>query len=187
VPAAQRPRTHRKARPALGRQQTARSRQQRPVESPVLRSLPAPPEDRELVSQHHDLELPLTTTPDEHPDHPAQKPVQQTHGHNAQSEPARPRSPTPPTDRNRVSLPHKSSSVPSQPVFRPRPAVEKPGSGRNKAPDTPQPGTGSELVPLFIGYIAANLWAVTRQNRSEIRNFERLPGCRGGVNDPEVR
>ena len=85
VPAAQRPRTHRKARPALGRQQTARSRPQRPVDRPVPRSLPTPPEDRELVSQHHDLELPLTTTPDEHPDQPAQKPIQQRHFHDAQS------------------------------------------------------------------------------------------------------
>jgi hypothetical protein len=131
VPGAQRPRTHRKARPALGREQTARSRQQRPVDSPVLRSLPTPPEDRELVSQHHDLELPLTTTPDEHPDHPAQKPVQQTHGHNAQSEPARLRSPTPPTDRNRVSLPHRhsppysSTRLPSIPPCKGSPRREK--------------------------------------------------------------
>jgi hypothetical protein len=47
-----------------------------------------------LVAQHDDLKLPLTTTTGEHADETSQKPVQQTHHHDAQSEPARPRSPT---------------------------------------------------------------------------------------------
>jgi hypothetical protein len=46
------------------------------------------------VAQHDDLKLPLTTTAGEHAHEAAQESVQQTHQRDAQSEPARPRSPT---------------------------------------------------------------------------------------------
>ena len=49
------------------------------------------------MAQHDDLKLPLTTTAGEHAHKAAQEPVQQTHQHDAQSEPARPRSPTRPS------------------------------------------------------------------------------------------
>jgi hypothetical protein len=90
VPAAKRPRAHRKAGPALARQQAARSREQRPVDGRVPRPLPSPPQDR-------NLKLPLTAAASEHANEPAQEPVQQTHRHTAQSEPAPLRSPTRPT------------------------------------------------------------------------------------------
>ena len=48
------------------------------------------------MAQDDDLELPLTTA-GEHADEAAQKPVQQRHQHDAQSEPARPQSPTRPS------------------------------------------------------------------------------------------
>jgi Family of unknown function (DUF5937) len=109
VPAAKRPRAHPKTGPPLRWQQAARGGQQRPVDARVLRPLPSPPEDRDLVAQDSDLELPLTAAANEHPNEPAQEPVQQTHQHDPQSEPARLRSPTQPNrqePRNRVSLPH---------------------------------------------------------------------------------
>jgi hypothetical protein len=96
VPAAKRPRTHCEARPPLRREQPARGRQERPVDARVTRPLPSPPEDRELVSQDHDLEISLATAPDEQPEQPAQKPVQQTSRHDTQSEPERPQSPRQP-------------------------------------------------------------------------------------------
>ena len=40
------------------------------------------------MAQDDDLKLPLTTTAGEHVDEAAHKPVQQTHQHDAQSEPA---------------------------------------------------------------------------------------------------
>jgi hypothetical protein len=97
VPAAERLRTDRKAGPSLGREQLAYRSEQGPVGGRVPRPLPAAPEDRQLVAQHDDLKLPLTTTAGEHADEAAQKPVQQRHQHDAQSEPARPRSPTRPS------------------------------------------------------------------------------------------
>jgi hypothetical protein len=67
------------------------------VAGPVLRPLPSAPEDRELVAQDHDLELPLTAAACEHADEAAEEPVQQTRQHDAQSEPTRPRSPAQPS------------------------------------------------------------------------------------------
>jgi len=59
------------------------------------------------VTQDDDLELPLTTTAGEHADEAAQKPVQQTHQHDAQSEPLRRRSRARPSRSNRISLPQR--------------------------------------------------------------------------------
>jgi catechol 2,3-dioxygenase-like lactoylglutathione lyase family enzyme len=58
------------------------------------------------VAQHDDLKLTLTTAAGEHADNPAKEPIQHTRQHDAQSEPARPGSPTRRPDRNRISLPH---------------------------------------------------------------------------------
>jgi hypothetical protein len=44
------------------------------------------------VAQHDDLKLPLTATADKHANENAQEPVEQRHQHEAQSEPAAPRS-----------------------------------------------------------------------------------------------
>jgi hypothetical protein len=83
VPAAKRARADRKAGPALAGKQTAYCRQQRSVDGRVPRPPPAAPEDRQLVAQHDDLELPLTTAVGEHADTPAQEPVQHTGQHDA--------------------------------------------------------------------------------------------------------
>jgi hypothetical protein len=40
-----------------------------------------------MVTQDHDLELPLTAPAREHANDAAQEPIQQTHQHDAQSEP----------------------------------------------------------------------------------------------------
>src|SRR5262249_47845772 len=64
------------------------------VDVRVLRPFPAAPENRELVAQHDDLELPLTTAADEQAKKPTEEPIQQRHQHNAQSEPTRTRSPS---------------------------------------------------------------------------------------------
>jgi hypothetical protein len=59
------------------------------------------------VAPHDDLKLPLTTAVSEHADTPAQEPVQHTGQHDAQSEPARPRSPTrPPRPESNFFTPH---------------------------------------------------------------------------------
>jgi hypothetical protein len=81
----------------LGREQPTHRSEQGLVDGRVLRPLPAAPEDRQLVAQHDDLKLPLTTTTGEHAHEAAQEPVQQTHQHDAQSEPARRRPPTRPS------------------------------------------------------------------------------------------
>jgi hypothetical protein len=59
VPTAKRRRADRKAGQALGRQQPAGRGKQRSIGGRVLRTLPSPPEDRQLVAQHHDLKLTL--------------------------------------------------------------------------------------------------------------------------------
>jgi hypothetical protein len=92
VPAAKRLWADRKAR---GREQAARRSEQRPVGGRVPQPLPSAPKDRQLVAQHDDLKLTLTTAAGEHADNPAKKPIQHTRQHDAQSEPARPGSPTP--------------------------------------------------------------------------------------------
>jgi hypothetical protein len=97
VPAAERLRTDRKAGRSLGREQPAYRSEQGLVDGRVLRPLPPAPEDRQLVAQHDDLKLPLTTTAGEHADEAAQEPVQHRHQQDAQSEPPRPRSPTRPS------------------------------------------------------------------------------------------
>jgi hypothetical protein len=94
VPAAKRLRTDGKARPPLGRKQPAHCREQGSVGRRVLRPVPSAPEDRELVAQNPNLKLPLTTTAGEHANESAEEPVHQRHQHDAQSEPALPRSPS---------------------------------------------------------------------------------------------
>jgi hypothetical protein len=97
VPAAERLRTDRKAGPSLGREQPAYRSEKGLVGGRVMRPLPSAPEDCQLVAQHDDLKLPLTTTAGEHADEAAQEPVQQRHQQDAQSEPPRPRSPARPS------------------------------------------------------------------------------------------
>jgi hypothetical protein len=96
VPAAKRPWTHRKAGPPLLRDQPTHRSEQGAVGGRVPRPLPSSPENRELVTQHDDLKLPLTTATGEHANDHAQQPVQHTHQHDAQSEASRPRSPAHP-------------------------------------------------------------------------------------------
>jgi hypothetical protein len=66
-----------------------------------------PPKDRQLVAQHDDLKLPLTTTTGEHAEEAAQEPEQQRHQQDALSEPARPRPPTRPSRPESNFLPHR--------------------------------------------------------------------------------
>jgi hypothetical protein len=49
------------------------------------------------VAQHDDLKLPLTASADKHANETAQEPIEQRHQHDAQSEPAQPRSPGDPS------------------------------------------------------------------------------------------
>ncbi len=108
VPAPQRLRIERKAGPPpLGWKQPAGRGEQGSVDRRVLRPLLSTLEDRELVAQDDDLKLALTATASEHANENAQEPVQQTREHDAQSEPAWPRSPTRPSWPNRISLPHR--------------------------------------------------------------------------------
>src|SRR5262249_23544483 len=88
VPAAQRPRADRKARPALERKQPTRRSKQRTVSDRVPRPPPPAPQDRQLVAQNHDLAL--TATAGEQTNANAKEPVQQTRQQDAQSEPPRP-------------------------------------------------------------------------------------------------
>ncbi len=97
VPAAKRLRADRKAGPPRGRKQPAGRSQQRSVGRGVPRPLPSPPKDRQLVAQHDDFKLPLTATAGKHANETAQEPIEQRHQHEAQSEPARPRSPVDPS------------------------------------------------------------------------------------------
>jgi len=83
VPAAKRPWTHRKAAPALAREEATRGSEQGSVDSRVSRTPPAAPEDRQLVAQNDDLELALTAATHEHADEAAEEPVQQTRQHDA--------------------------------------------------------------------------------------------------------
>jgi hypothetical protein len=54
------------------------------------------------MAQDDDFELPPTAAPGEHANDAAQKPIQQTHQHDAQSEPITSTA----ARRNRISLPH---------------------------------------------------------------------------------
>jgi hypothetical protein len=89
VPAAQRLRPDRKARPPLERKQPARRSKQRAVSGRVLRPPPAAAQDRQLVAQNHDLELALTAAAGEKNKKTAEEPVHQTGQQDAQSEPLR--------------------------------------------------------------------------------------------------
>jgi hypothetical protein len=55
------------------------------------------------MAQDDDFELPLTAAPGEHANDAAQEPIQQTHQHDAQSEPITSTA----ARRNRISLPHR--------------------------------------------------------------------------------
>jgi hypothetical protein len=99
VPAAKRLWTHRKAGPPLLRDQPTYRSEQGAVGGRVPRPLPSSPQDRQLVTQHDDLKLPLTTATGEEANNHAQEPVQHTHQHDAQSEALRPRSPARPSSR----------------------------------------------------------------------------------------
>ena len=90
-------RADRKAGPALARKQPAGRSEQGPVDGRVLGPFPTATEDRELVAQHNDLELPLITLADEQAKKAAEEPVQQRHQHDAQSEPTPTRSPAGPS------------------------------------------------------------------------------------------
>ena len=90
VPAAERPRADREARPALERKQPAGRSKQRTISGRVLQPLPAAPQDRNLVAQNHDLELAPTAAADEQTHENAEEPVQQTGQQDAESEPLRP-------------------------------------------------------------------------------------------------
>jgi hypothetical protein len=57
------------------------------------------------MAQDDDFELPLTAAPGEHANDAAQEPVQQTHQHDAQSEPITSTA----ARRNRISLPHRQN------------------------------------------------------------------------------
>jgi hypothetical protein len=92
VPAAKRLRADRKAAPARGWEHPAGRSEQGSVDRRVLRTPSTAPEDRRLVAQDDDLKLPLTAAAGEYPNDPAEKPVEQTHQHHAQSEPLRRRS-----------------------------------------------------------------------------------------------
>jgi len=104
VPAAKRLRRDRKA---LGREEAARRSEQRAVGGRVPRPLPFAPEDRQLVAQHDDLKLTLTTAAGEQADNPAKEPIQHTRQHGAQSEPARPGSPTRHSRQESILYPHR--------------------------------------------------------------------------------
>ena len=108
VPAAQRLCRDRKARPALAWKQAACCGEHGAVGGRVLRPLPAAPEDRELVAQDDDLQLPLTAAAREHAHQATEEPVQQRRQHDTQSEPIQPRTPARPGSPNRISLPHTS-------------------------------------------------------------------------------
>jgi len=56
------------------------------------------------VAQDHDFELPLTAAAREHANDATQEAIQQTHQHDAQSEPITSTA----ARRNRISLPHKA-------------------------------------------------------------------------------
>jgi hypothetical protein len=99
VPAAQRLRADRKARPPPGRKQPAHRGKQRTVSGRVPRPPPSAPQDRQLVAQNHDFELALTAAAGEQTNETAEQPVQQTGQQDAQSEPPRPSSP--PAHRHR--------------------------------------------------------------------------------------
>src|SRR6266545_4295761 len=107
VPAAERLRADRKARPPLAWKQPAHRGKQRTVSGRVLRPPPAAPQDRHLVAQNHDLELALTAAAGEQTNDTAEEPVQHAGQQDAQSEPLRPSPPAPPSRPNRVSLPHR--------------------------------------------------------------------------------
>jgi hypothetical protein len=92
VPAAKRRWTHRKAGPPLSREHPTGRSERGAVGGRVPRPLPSAPEDRELVTQHDDLKVPLTTASREEANNHGQEPVQHTHQHDAQSEASRPRS-----------------------------------------------------------------------------------------------
>jgi hypothetical protein len=108
MPATKRPRAHHETGPPLARQQqTTRRRQERPVSGRVVRLLPSSAQNRKLVAEHHDLQIALAADSHDHPDQPAQTPVQQAHRHDAQSEPPRPHPRIKPAlGQDRVSLPH---------------------------------------------------------------------------------
>ena len=64
------------------------------------------------MAQHDDLKLPLTATADKHAKENAQEPVEQRHQHEAQSEPAPPRSPIDPSPAESTFFtPHPRSWV----------------------------------------------------------------------------
>jgi len=77
------------------------------------------------VAQHDDLKL-LTATADKHANEKAQEPVEQRHQHEAQSEPAPPRSPSRP---NRLSLPHRFLLLRDESEFPARTGHDTPDSG----------------------------------------------------------
>jgi hypothetical protein len=84
-----------------------------------LRPLPAAPEDRQLVAQHDDLKLPLTTTAGEHADEAAQEPVQQDISKTRSLNRPRRDHPHGRPGRNRISLPHTYDLATQSAMFQP--------------------------------------------------------------------
>jgi hypothetical protein len=83
VPAAKRLRAA-KTGPALGREQPAGRREQGSVDARVLRPFPSALENRQLVAQDDDFELPLTASTGEHANEATQEPVQHARQHDMQ-------------------------------------------------------------------------------------------------------
>jgi hypothetical protein len=74
MPAQQRVRSDRKARPSESRQRATQRRQKRTIAARQLRPSGLPAEDRELVAQHKDLQLVRTAWPPQQPDQREQVP-----------------------------------------------------------------------------------------------------------------
>ena len=143
VPAAQRLRTESKAGPPLGWKQQAGRGEEGSVDGRVPRPLPSTLKDRELVAQGDDLKLPLTATAGEHANEAAQKPVQQTPQHDAQSEPAWPRSSTRPSwPESNFFTPHAVAS--DDRLEHPTPPVTPPADLRA--------GVRSTFGPVSLAY-----------------------------------
>lgn len=114
MPTAKRLRAHGEARPLLGREQPARRSKQHAVSGRVLCPPPTAPEDRELMAQDDDLELPLTAGAGEHANEAAQEPVQHTRQHHPSSEPVPHRSPAGPARRFKFLYPTSLGSLRSR-------------------------------------------------------------------------
>ena len=81
MPAVKRLLADQKGGAALGRKQAAGRSQQGAIARRVPGPLAPPPEDRQLVAQHDDLELPLAGAADDQAENNEEQPVEQRHQH----------------------------------------------------------------------------------------------------------